>query len=103
MAAHRAAVRCTGISTVLAYNQRGVGRSSGRKYFRGGLDTKDVESIVRYLRSLQDPPSQIFFIGYFCSFSPPRVGGWHLLMLALFTEQKEFTLVLDLFPPSLGY
>ena len=96
-------MQCPGISTVLAYNQRGVGRSSGRKYFRGGLDTQDVESIVRYLRSLQDPPSQIFFIGYFRPFPAPRVGGWHLLMLALFTEQKEYTLTLDLFPPSLAY
>merc|ERR1711934_644318 len=53
-------------NTVLAYNSRGVGRSSGRaSVFGAKREVEDLMALCRFLQSnLTHPPDRILLVGY---------------------------------------
>eukprot|EP00216_Chloropicon_sp_CCMP2111_P001841 CAMPEP_0198244796 /NCGR_PEP_ID=MMETSP1446-20131203/37490_1 /TAXON_ID=1461542 ORGANISM="Unidentified sp, Strain CCMP2111" /NCGR_SAMPLE_ID=MMETSP1446 /ASSEMBLY_ACC=CAM_ASM_001112 /LENGTH=242 /DNA_ID=CAMNT_0043928895 /DNA_START=30 /DNA_END=758 /DNA_ORIENTATION=- len=54
-----------GCNTVLAYNSRGIGRSTGRPSLRGGAkESEDLRALVSALQRFDHPPERFVLIGY---------------------------------------
>ena len=65
---YRQAVASQNFSLVMRYNQRGVGRSKGRRFafknLRGDLDVTNVPHMVEFLGTQLSSPAKIIVIGY---------------------------------------
>ena len=59
----RQAMRTEAVQTVVRYNQRGIGASSGSKSVWGVLDLADAVSVCQHVLSLPDGPKQLHLIG----------------------------------------
>ena len=56
-------MRTETVQTVVRYNQRGVGNSSGSKSFWGAADLADAVSVCQQVLALQDGPTHLHLVG----------------------------------------
>lgn len=56
-------MRSDAVQTVIRYNQRGVGTSSGSKSVWGASDLTDAVTVCQHVLSLQNGPKHLHLIG----------------------------------------
>lgn len=86
------AARCQDVQTVVRYNQRGVGSSSGSTSLWGAQDMADATALCQHILSMHNGPTHLHLVGY----------SWGACVAAHASQLQQITAFVGISPVTGG-